>query len=29
MAYPDEWERMEDDLVRDLESFRDEQDNAH
>ena len=29
MADPDEWERMKDDLVRDLRSFRDERGNAH
>ena len=28
-ADPDEWERLEDELVRDLESFQDEQDKAH
>jgi hypothetical protein len=28
-ADPVEWERMEDELVRDLESFQDEQDKAH
>jgi hypothetical protein len=29
MADTDEWKRMKDDLVRDLTSFRDEQDKAH
>jgi hypothetical protein len=28
-ADPDEWERMEDELFRDLKSFQDEQDKAH